>query len=94
MSFNNFTEIKFFSLPQLFSSLAITFVGLVEPHETSESESSTFRIMNSPKKPQAAILSSFKMEVNQINSFRLWRPLIKNVNSPLTVIHLSQEELN
>ena len=44
---------------ELLSRSTIIFVGLVESIKTSDSEPSTFRVMNIPKKPQAAISSSF-----------------------------------
>ena len=64
-----------FSQPfqKLFSCLAIIFVGLVESRETSESERSTFRVMNIPKKQQAAMLSSFNIKVRPISPLCLLR---------------------
>ena len=51
----------------------IIFVGLVESHETSESELSTFWVIDIPKKPQAVMPSSFNTEVRPISPFRLLR---------------------
>ena len=59
------------SFQKLFSCSAIIFIGLVESHKNSESEPSTFPVMNILKKPQAAIPSSFNIEVRPISSFRL-----------------------
>ena len=50
------------SFKKLFFCSAIIFVGLIESRETFESEPCTFSVMNIPKKPQAAMPSSFKME--------------------------------
>ena len=61
------------SFQKLFSCSAIIFVGLVESRGTSESEPSTFRVMNIPQKPQAAMPSSFNIEVRPISVFCLPR---------------------
>ena len=61
----------FRSFQKLFSCSAIIFVGLVESRETSESDPSTSRVMNIPDKLQAAMPSSFNIEVRPINPFRL-----------------------
>ena len=53
----------FQSVQKLFSYSAIRLVGLAESCETSESEPGTSGVVNIPKKPQAAMRSSFKMEV-------------------------------
>ena len=42
------------SFRNLFSYSAIIFIGLVESHETSETEPIIFRFMNLPRSPQAA----------------------------------------
>ena len=57
---------------------AIIFVGLVGSRETSESEPSTFRVINIPKKLRAAMSASFNTEVRPIELFCLmhfWRSL-------------------
>ena len=46
----------FLCVQKLFSCSAIIFLGFVESRETSESESSTFRGMTIPNKPQAVML--------------------------------------
>ena len=51
------------SFQKLFSCSAITFVGLVQSRETSESEPGDFRVMNISKELQAAMLSSCYIEV-------------------------------
>ena len=51
----------------------IIFVGWVESREFSESEPSTFCVMNIRKKPQAAMQSSFNIEVGPVRPFRLSR---------------------
>ena len=56
---------------KLFSYSLILFVGLAESSETSESEPSNFRVMNIPKKPQRAVLSSLNNEVWSDSPFRL-----------------------
>ena len=62
---------RFSQSSQNYFQTTIIFVGLVESRGTSESEPSTFRVINIPKKPQAAMPSSFKMEVTQISPFCL-----------------------
>ena len=52
---------------KLSSCSTIIFVGLVEPSETSESELSTFCVINFPEKPQPAMPSSFNTEVESEN---------------------------
>ena len=60
----------------------IVFVGLIESHETSESEANNFLVMNIPKKPQTAMPSSFYIEVRRIRPFyfpHLRRSLVKGL---------------
>ena len=66
------------SFQKLLSCSAIVFIGLAESRETSES---TFHVRNTHNKPQAAIPSTFKMEVKQISPFyilQLRRSLTSN----------------
>ena len=51
------------SFQKLFSCSVIIFIGKFESRETSQSEPSTFRVMNIPKKPQAAMPTSLRMKV-------------------------------
>ena len=67
-----------------FSCSGIIFVGLGESHEISES--GTFRVMYIPKKPQAAMPSSLKIELRSISPFHLphlRRSLIQLLSNPL-----------
>ena len=62
--------ITFFTVFQKISFLLCSLLALA----------SAFRVMNIPKKPQALMASSFKMEVKQISPFclsRLGRSLLK-----------------
>ena len=51
-----------------------SFCWLVDLHETCAHEPRTFRVMNIPKKPQAAMPSSFNIEVLLISPFHLPYP--------------------
>ena len=68
----NLWRITFFTVfTKPISCSVIIIVGLVESREISRIKPSTFRVMNIPKKLQAAMSSSFKMEVEQISLFCL-----------------------
>ena len=64
---NNVSE----SVQDSFFCSVIIFIGRFDSRETSETKPSTFCVMSVPKMPQAAMPSSFKLEVKQISPFRL-----------------------
>ena len=69
MSFDNFISV----FPEIILLLCNHFYWLGWSGETTESEPDTFRIMNIPKKPQVALLSSLNIEVRPIVQFHLLR---------------------